>query len=86
MLISEKPRAMWEERSFLWRCLKMGWLQTTVNIVSVSKQSGLRTKVSVLELTMHPLPWPSPLTSRGLSAPSLGRKWPGLHEITRRKE
>lgn len=66
--------------------LEYGWLQTTVNIVSVSEQSGLRTKVSVLELTMHPLPWPSPLTSRALSAPSLGRKWPGLHEITRRNE
>lgn len=36
--------------------LEYGWLQTTVNIVSVSEQSGLLTKVSVLELTMHPLP------------------------------
>lgn len=55
-------------------------------VVSVSERSGLRSKVSVLEVTMHPLPWPSPLTSTGLSAPSLGRKRPGLHEITRRNE
>lgn len=85
MLIPEKSWAMWEERSFLWRCLKMGWLLTTVNRyeVSVPEWSGLRTKVSVLELIMHPLCWPSPLISRDLSA---GRKWPGLHEITRRNE
>lgn len=86
MLIPEKPWAMWEERSFLWRCLKMGWLLTNGYEVSVPEWSGLRTKVSVLELTKHPLPWPSPLISRGFSAPSSGRKWPELHEITRRNE